>query len=367
MTTALRVRLFVAASVLAAGIPGEAGSRPRNVVLMIGDGMGLGQVTAGAVAAGSSSLERCPVVGLAKTGAANALVTDSAAAATAMASGVKTTNGVIGMDAQQRPVTTLLELAERKSLRTGLVVTCTITHATPAAFVAHQPSREMDEAIAADLVASGVDVFIGGGRRFFRARRDGRNLLGELTRRGYAVFEDLAHLSEARSVPLAGLVAEGHLPRMSEGRGNYLERATETALRLLGGGKGFFLMVEGSQIDWGSHENDTAYLVAETVDFDRAVGRVLDFARRDGQTLVVITADHETGGLAIPGGDLAAGKVEGAFTTKEHTGSWVPVFAYGPGAEAFAGVYENTAIFGKVQAALGLGRGGVLRAQERER
>lgn len=340
---------------LAAHAAPRAEPRVRRAVLMIGDGMGLGQVSAGMIAAGGTlQLDRFPVLGLSRTRSSDDIVTDSAAAATAMASGVKTFNGAIGVDADKRPVPTLVELARAGGLATGVVVTCSVTHATPAAFLAHQGSRKLEDAIALDIARAGLDVLIGGGRKFFAARADGRDLLAELRARGALVVDDPAHIEPPAKGSLAALVAELHLPRVSQGRGDYLPRAVDVALEMLGRRGRSFLMVEGSQIDWGSHDNDTAYAVAEMLDFDAAAGRVRAWAERDGHTLVVVTADHETGGLAIHGGSLAEKTVEAAFTTKGHTAAMVPVFAYGPGAEAFAGVYENTEIFHRLKAALGL-------------
>jgi alkaline phosphatase len=340
---------------VAAGAAPPDAPRARRVVLMIGDGMGLGQVSAGMIAAGGSlQLDRFPVIGLSRTRSASATVTDSAAAATAMASGVKTFNGAIGVDAEKHRVPTLVELARAGGLATGVVVTCSVTHATPAAFLAHQDSRSLDDAIALDIARSGVDVLIGGGRKYFTSRADGRDLLAEARATGVTTADDPANLEPPASGPLLALVADQHLPSMVKGRGDYLPRAVASALELLGRHERSFLMVEGSQIDWGSHDNDAAYAVAELLDFDAAVGRARAWAEQDGHTLVVVTADHETGGLAIHGGSFVEGTVNAAFTTKGHTGTMVPVFAYGPGAEAFAGVYENTEIFHRLKAALGL-------------
>jgi alkaline phosphatase len=348
--TALGLLLALAAH----AAPGDE-PRARRAVLMIGDGMGLGQVTAGMIAAGGTlQLDRFPVVGLSRTRASDNLVTDSAAAATAMASGVKTYNGAIGVDSEKRPVPTLVELARAGGLATGVVVTCSVTHATPAAFLAHQDSRRLDDAIALDIARSGLDVLIGGGRKFFSVRADGRDLLAEMRAQGVSVVDDLARIDPSAAGSLLALVADQHLPRIGEGRGDYLPRAAAMALELLGRRERSFLMVEGSQIDWGSHDNAAAYAVAEMLDFDAAIGRVRAWAEQDGHTLVVVTGDHETGGLAIHGGSLVEKTVTAAFTTKGHTGVMVPVFAYGPGAEAFAGVYENTEIFHRLKAALGL-------------
>lgn len=333
----------------------EPAQRARAVVLMIGDGTGLGQWSAGMVAGrGRLQIERFPVVGLLKTYASDSLVTDSAASATAYAAGVKTYNGAIGVDDQKRPQTTILELARKQDLGTGIVATCSVTHATPAAFAAHQPSRGMEFEIAADIVATAPDVLIGGGRAFFAQRPDGRDLLAELRSAGYAVVEDAAQVGALSLPRTAALVADRQLPKLTEGRGDYLPRAAGDALRILGKRKGFFLMIEASQIDWGSHDNDAPYAIAETLDFDAAIGKVLDWAAQDGQTLVVVTGDHETGGMAVHGGSLADGSVRAGFTTKGHTAALIPVFAYGPGASAFAGIHDNTAVFHLMKAALGL-------------
>ena len=326
-----------------------------NVILMIGDGMGLTQITAGWIAKGDAlNLERCPVIGLMKTNSSDNFITDSAAGATAFATGKKTYNGAIGVDPDKAALTTILEIAEKNGIATGLVATCSITHATPASFIAHQPSRLLDEAIAADFLKTDIDVFIGGGKKFFEFRSDGENLLELLQENGYTVADGAEEIDMVKSGKLAGFIADEHPAKISDGRGDLLSFSSLKAIELLNlNDKGFFLMIEGSQIDWGGHANDSEYIVDEMLDFDNAVGKVLDFAEKDGNTLVIITADHETGGYAINAAD-EDGNIEGAFTTDYHTAVMVPVFAYGPGAEAFAGVYHNTAIFNKMMAAFSM-------------
>lgn len=351
------LRLFLAPPLLAASLAAAEAppSQPRNVVLVIGDGMGLSHLTAGLVSAGGHlAIEGFPVVGLSKTSSADNLVTDSAAAATAMACGVKTRNGSIGVDADGCPVPSLLELARAHFLRTGVVVTSSLTDATPAAFLAHRPSRKQQEEIALDVAASGTDLLVGGGRCFFTSRTDRRYLLGELGGRGYAVVEETANLRTAPAGKLAALLAEEDLPRITKGRGGLLPAAVAVALSRLPGDEGFFLLVEGSQIDSAAHENDARGATAEVVDLDRTVARILGFAAQDGETLVVLTTDHETGGLALTGGSASERNVEAGFVGKGHSATMVPVFAFGPGSGAFSGVYENTAIFAKLRAALGL-------------
>jgi alkaline phosphatase len=325
----------------------------KNIILMIGDGMGVAQIYAGLTAnKGSLNLERCTAVGFHKNQASDKYVTDSAAGATAFSCGVKTYNGAIGVNDVKQSITSILEIAEMHGLATGLVATCAITHATPASFIAHQPSRAMEEEIAMDFLATDIDLFIGGGRKFFRDRSDSLNLLDSLTAKGYQVVHSINDVQKINNGKLAAFLADEQQAKFSEGRGDELIRSTEKAIALLGAGnKGMFLMIEGSQIDWGGHANDTQYIIDEMVDFDKAIGKVLDFASRDGQTLVIITADHETGGFSLTGGDMANGTVEGKFTTGSHTGVMIPVFAFGPGAEQFSGIYENTAIFDKMMSA----------------
>lgn len=325
----------------------------KNVILMIGDGMGVAHVFSGLTAnKGQLNLLHLKTIGFSKTQPHGRYVTDSAAGATAFASGVKTYNGAIGVDADTQAVQTILEMAEKKGLATGLVATSSMTHATPAAFIAHQKSRSMDEEIAADFLKTDIDVFIGGGKKFFEIRADGRNLVRELQQKGMAVTSSLDAAASIDSGPLAVFLAEESPSRASE-RGALLPQATETAIRLLSKNKkGFFLMVEGSQIDWAAHGGNTPYVVQDMLDFDQAVGKALEFAAKDGETLIIVTADHETGGMAMENGNFETGYVEADYTSGGHTGVMVPVFAAGPKAELFMGIYENTDIFTKMKKAL---------------
>lgn len=324
--------------------------KPKNIVLLIGDGMGVSQVFAGLTAnKGHLFLENFKIAGFSKTQSADNYITDSAAGGTALSCGVKTYNGAIGLDVNKNPVKTILEEAEEKGLSTGLVSTSAITHATPASFIAHQPSRSMYEEIAADFLKTDIDVFIGGGIEHFSKRKDGRNLMKELEEKGYRVETDLNKIAQVKSGKLAGLAADEHMGRVAE-RGDMLPLAAETALNILDNNKkGFFLMIEGSQIDWGGHAGSTIYVVEDMLDFDRAIGKVLDFAAKDGKTLVIVTADHETGGMALTGGSMAEGSVKAAFPTNSHTAVMVPVFAFGPGAEEFGGIMDNTELNHKMK------------------
>ena len=331
---------------------GNANPKIKNVILMIGDGMGLPDVYAAmTVSDHPLNIERCNYVGLQKTFSSDKYITDSAAAGTALATGTKTKNGVIGLDSQGTRVKSILEIANENGLATGLVATSTITSATPAAFIAHQPDRNNFEDIAFDFLKTGIDVFIGGGIDHFVRREDKLNLLDSLKFRGYEVDTSLSTVLNSSSMKIAGLTAAVDNPFRLNGRGDMLTAASGKAIEILNKNpKGFFLMIEGSQIDWAGHENSGDTLVDETLDFDKAVGIALDFAKNDGHTLVVITADHETGGVTITGGDMQNHTVKLNFSTKDHTAVMVPVYSYGPGAEKFTGIYDNTDIFRKILA-----------------
>ena len=318
---------------------------PKNIILMIGDGMGLAHVYSAMTANGGHLfLENFKNIGFSKTYSSNNYITDSAAGGTALSSGIKTYNGAIGVDSNKKPVENIREMAEKKGMKTGLVSTSAITHATPASFMAHVSSRGSYEDIAADFLKSNIDVFIGGGSDNFEKRKDSLNLSKELKDRGYQVLYNIKDIQEVKSGKLAGFTSPSHNVPMPE-RGEVLVPATETAINLLSQStKGFFLMVEGSEIDFLAHENKTPGVVLETLDFDKAVGKALKFAASNGETLVIVTADHETGGMTINGGDYTTGKVIAKYTSGEHTGIAVPIYAFGPGEEQFTGFMENTEI-----------------------
>lgn len=329
-------------------------SNPKNIILLIGDGMGVSQVFSAITAnKGKINMSQMPYVGFSLTQSADQYITDSGAGGTALSTGYKTYNGAIGVDVNGDSIPTILEIAEQNGLATGLISTATITHATPASFIAHQPQRTMYEEIAADFLKVDIDVFIGGGMKYFTTRTDERNLITELEQKNYQVFNSLQAAAGVENGPLAILTAQDHNNTYPE-RGELLTDATQMAINLLKKQQnGFFMMVEGSMIDWGGHDNITSYIVKETLDFDRAIGKALEFAADNKETLVIVTADHETGGLSIVGGNMAEGKVSGRFSSGDHTAVMVPVFAYGAGAENFAGTYQNTEIFKKMADLLG--------------
>ena len=274
----------------------------ENVILLIGDGMGINQIWLSQVTALAAD-ERLhmlgmPVTGLMITTSASNLKTDSAAAATAMATGIKTVNGCIGQDPDGTAWKSILEKAEEHALSTGLVVTKAVTDATPAGFSAHETSRRNQEAIAVDMLQAGMEIIWGGGRRFWQGRRDGRDLLREAEERGYSIAADKAGFAAINTVPSLGLFADGMLAE-DESEPS-LADMTRRAIELLADDPdGFFLMVEGSQIDTRCHRHDAPEMIRRLLNFDMAVRQALDFAARDGHTLVIVTADHETGGLMV--------------------------------------------------------------------
>ena len=320
----------------------------KNIIVMIGDGMSMEAVSVGwTLNGGHLNLDNFPVAGYSRTYCVDRLITDSCAGGAAIAAGEKTKYGYIGQDKNGNPFVTLLHRAQQKGMRTGLAVTCRINDATPADFVCHSPDRHLEAEIAEQYVNSGVDFITGGGRQFWDEREDGRNLINEMKAKGYTFVDNQEDLMKVKEGPLVGLFGPLDLDPVLD-RGPVLPNCTDKALELLDNKKGFFLMIEGSQIDDWAHRQKVGYMAEEFFDFDKCVGKVLEFAEKDGHTLVIVTADHGTGGLTLVGGSLEDRSVKVHFSTKGHHGIVVPVFAYGPHAEDFVGVYENAELSQKI-------------------
>ncbi|MCU7834240.1 MAG: alkaline phosphatase [gamma proteobacterium symbiont of Taylorina sp.] len=330
---------------------------PKNIILFIGDGMGVSQISAAKIVKGRLNLEQFDVSGLLTTHSSNSLVTDSAAAGTALATGYKTNNGVISLLPEGTRLKTIVEYAIEKNKATGIVVSSSITHATPATFLAHTGSRKNHSEIAEQIAQSDVDVLFGGGWGYFipqniagSLRSDNKDLLAEIkvSRQVIQTEQEFLNLSSVDSV--VGLFAAKHL-KEAKFRQLSLAQLTAKAIHILAAksesknNKGFFLMIEGSQIDWAGHQNDEAYLLSEMLDFDAAVGVGLDYARESQQTLLIVTSDHETGGFTIHNGSLNNKRISSSsFASTRHTAVMVPVFAYGPGSSLFSGIHDNTSI-----------------------
>lgn len=372
----------------------------RRVILFIGDGVGVSYWTAARFAADNLAIAQFKTMGLVDTRASNSPITDSAAGATAYSSGLRTFNGAVGVGPDSQPVETVLEAAKKKGWATGLVVTSSVTDATPGAFAAHVPSRTLQFDIAKQMATLAPDVILGGGARWFSptVRPDREDLLAQLgathtVMTDPAAFEGLRDSTVSRVV---GLFAAHDLPPAS-GRAPSLPAMTQKAINILSRDPdGFFLVVEGSQPDWRGHNNQPIEaVVAEMLDFDAAIGTALDYQRRVPDVLILVVSDHETGGMAIETArdsavltsaasdlddavrglaramslltreaadsvdslasrmQLTSARMQNAartaraerlsadYTTAGHTGQMVPLFASGPGAEAFGGMIDN--------------------------
>jgi alkaline phosphatase len=353
----------------------------RAIILLIGDGMGAAQREAARLASlgleGALAMDTMPVQGWSQTAADPQLITDSAAGATALASGIKTSNGRIGMDKDGDPLPTILEQAQERGWAVGLVTTVNVADATPAAFAAHVSHRDDMEGIALQMFEARVDVLLGGGEdQFlpegvrgcfsgFGQRDDNRNLIEEAQAEGYNFLCDgqaLASFDTVGAPRLLGLFAdEGMLrPFVPD-----LITMTQAAVEILSQDEdGFFLMVEGGQIDWAAHDNQGAETIASTIGFDAAVAFTRAYAEANPNTLVIVTADHETGGMSVTLEEEGTFRLEGPFampdgapfwvdwTTSGHTPVDVPVSAQGPFSDLLAGIYPNTFIYDVMYAAL---------------
>ena len=300
-------------------------------------------------------LENAQAVGLSKTPATNRLITDSGSGGTSLASGYKTSYHAVGVDPTGKPLKSLVDYAKEAGKSAGVAVTCRLWDATPCDFLSHNIDRDKEQELLAEMMNSPVDFVFGGGAKFFNKRDDGRDLFKELQKKGYHVsrtFEDLQNNVKGGKVYCVPFDVDTPLP---DERGDLLARASLKGIELLNQNKnGFFMMIEGSQLDDYGHFNQLDMLMKETLDFDQTIGKMMQWAAQDGETLVVVTADHETGGMTVHGGDLTTGTVKAHFSTKDHSGTMVPVYAFGPGSEYFTGFMDNTDIFWKIKKLLNL-------------
>lgn len=341
------VRSTIAACVVLFALSGYANEHPKSVVLLISDGTGMAQITALRYTADDFQLSRFHSVGLFTTHSLDKLVTDSAAGATAFATGYKTNNGMVSTLPDGTKPRTVLERAESRGKATGLVATSQITHATPACFSAHVEIRKNEMDIARQQAAQEIEVLLGGGQKFF-LENDGGNLVESMVNNGYTYLDNkqaLEQLNTTESEKVLGLFAESGMSAASE-RKISLSLMTQKAVETLDNDEdGFFLMVEASQVDWRAHGHEAEGVIAEMQDMNDALKWLLDYQQAHPEVLVLWVSDHETGGMAIEyGSSVQKKKIEADWTTEGHTGQMVPAFAMGPGAEAFQGVYDNTDI-----------------------
>ena len=326
------------------------GKKVKNIIFMIGDGMGLEQLSTAWVVNNRhlNITDNFPYVGLQWTYSASKLVTDSAAAGTALATGSKTNNGMIATSPDGQPLKTLSEYAKSKGKKTGTSVVCRICDATPAVFSTHAPHRDSLYNITAQFVDSKLDFLFGGGLRWWENRPDGRDLTAEVEAKGYTFVKTVEELNAVQNGPVIALTSYMELPAALDRNGAH-QASVVKALELLDNKDGFFLMVEGSCIDDYCHANKVGYVVEEILDFDRTVGAVLEWAAKDGETLVIVTADHSTGAMTLQGGSINEQSIAVNFSNTGHNGVALPVYAWGPRAEEFVGIYENAELSQKIR------------------
>ncbi|MBB6502771.1 alkaline phosphatase [Pedobacter cryoconitis] len=326
-----------------------ADKKVKNIILLIGDGMGLAQIHAGWIANhGNLNITMIRNSGFSQTAAANSGNTDSAAGGSAIAMGEKTNNRYIGMGTDDKKRTNLVDTLATYGLKSGIISVGDITDATPAVFYAHQLDRSFSEAIAKDFLDSHVDILVGSNQKSFLQNPDA-DLMRKLENKGYTLSKSMTDFKQKTSGKQLVLLPDSATRPVKDGRGNMLAESLKKTMQLLSTNKkGFFIMTEGAQIDYGGHVNDLKYVVTELHDFDKTVGEALRFADQDGETLVLITADHETGGLTLLDASASEGRIQGEFSTNDHTNIMVPVYAYGPHSSDFTGTYANNELFKKI-------------------
>ena len=401
--TALLFALILAAAACGEGEealePGVNHGTAQNVILLVGDGMGAAHRTAARLYSvgreGELAMDTLPIGGMSRTWSTESVVTDSAAAGTALATGVKTFNMAIAVDADGNPVETILEKAQEAGKSVGLVTNVQLAHATPASFAAHNADRNQYLDIALDMFEHDVEVLLGGGEDDFLPegtpgcypddgdRTDDRNLIDEAIAKGYqhvCTQADFNAVDPEVTDRLLGTFADYGMARPYAPS---LAEMTAKAIAILSKNpEGFFLMVEGGQIDWGAHANDALNTLGDTLAFDEAVRAALDFQAEHPETLVIVTADHTTGGLTIedvpqdeacpephpddpqecktalwedgPFEERGGGSFWLDWSSAHHTAGDVPVTGIGPHAIDLAGYYDNTHIFEVMRDALGL-------------
>lgn len=316
----------------------------KNIILLIGDGNGLGQFSAGLFANGGIlNIAQLKNMGLIKTQAADDFTTDSAAGGTAFATGKKANNRALGVSPEGSALPNLPEVLADYHFTSGVITSDQMTGATPAAFYAHHHERDDSDQIAAYLPNSKLDLFIGGGKNSFASQ------IQNLQNSGFELLDQLSEVANSKADRIGFFSSEGSNLSIEKGRGDFLSKSALSATAFLQNkNQPIFLMIESSLIDSGGHSNSTSTIVTEMLDFDQVVGDMMRFADQNPGTLLIITADHETGGVSIPQGNLQTGEVELAYHSDDHTGVLVPIFAYGPHSDDFRGIYENSEVFDKL-------------------
>jgi alkaline phosphatase len=374
------VKITLVAFVAFVLLVGCAEQKPKNVIYLIGDGMGFGAVSSLLLSEnGETGFEMAPVIGLNETCSANNYVTDSPAGGTALATGTRTCNGFLGVGPDSVQLESILKKAQKMGKKTGIVVNTTLTEATPGAFYAGVTSRKESYKIAEQFTESGVDVAIGAGLSAFINRPDSVDMTEVLIEKGYDVYLDWKSVLDTESEKFVGILDMGDVHRRNKSRNTtasaaegaevclaaklaasegkvdttrfsepteYLHKACNKALSVLekDAPNGFFLMIESAIIDGYGHNNDSEGMIEEMKEFDQTLKTLIAYVNKHPNTLLVVTADHETGGTGVTYKSHAINQPEGLhlnFSTKGHTGTVVPIFAYGAGAAKFSGIFQN--------------------------
>ena len=380
--------LFAIVLLVLSGCTNTSNQKPQNVIYLIGDGMGFGAVSSLLLSMEEETgFEKASVIGLSETCSANNYVTDSPAGGTALATGTRTCNGFLGVGPDSVQLESLLKKAQKMGKKTGIVVNTTLTEATPGAFYAGVTSRKESYKIAEQFTESGVDVAIGAGLSAFINRPDSVDMTAVLIEKGYNVYLDWKSVLETQSDKFVGILDMGDVHRRNkkstttasaaEGQevclaaqlaateGNadttrfsepteYLHKACTKALSVLekDAPQGFFLMVESAIIDGYGHNNDSEGMIEEMKELDQTLKTLIAYVDKHPNTLLVVTADHETGGTGVAYKSHEVNQPEGLhlnFSTKGHTGTVVPIFAYGAGAENFRGIFQNRELPGIIE------------------
>ena len=374
------VKITLVAFVAFVLLVGCAEQKPKNVIYLIGHGMGFGAVSSLLLSEnGETGFEMAPIIGLNETCSANNYVTDSPAGGTALATGTRTCNGFLGVGPDSVQLESILKKAQKMGKKTGIVVNTTLTEATPGAFYAGVTSRKESYKIAEQFTESGVDVAIGAGLSAFINRPDSVDMTAVLIEKGYDVYLDWKSVLDTESEKFVGILDMGDVHRRNKSRNTtasaaegaevclaaklaasegkvdttrfsepteYLHKACNKALSVLekDAPNGFFLMIESAIIDGYGHNNDSEGMIEEMKEFDQTLKTLIAYVNKHPNTLLVVTADHETGGTGVTYKSHAINQPEGLhlnFSTKGHTGTVVPIFAYGAGAAKFSGIFQN--------------------------
>ncbi|NPD47568.1 alkaline phosphatase [Lentimicrobium sp. S6] len=317
-----------------------------SVIVLLGDGMGIPQITASWHEHDFLNLQRFPYTGLTLTHTVDKIITESGAGSTALFTGVKTKYGYQGMGPQGQNLESLYNYLKQEDYLTGIISTSFLTDATLAALYRHGNDRYDYENIAFDYSHHYADFTIAGGQDHFDNRSDQINLIDSLKSQGVQIFYGNDAISGVQHLPSIGFMDPLRPPYILDGRADFLKNGSLKALDLFKN-EPFFLFIEGALVDLAGHDESIENQVSETLEFDEVAGLMLDYAEQNENVLIVVVSDHESGALTLLQGDGM--NYIPNYAIDEHSGGMVPVFAYGPGAENFTGMMDNSDIYYKIK------------------